>query len=103
MLEVDRRVGDGNRKINLSELLAWYNDSDYFTAWLRLQEETPDAEPLSLAFPSGAGPGAIALWACMTPINACLMFTIPDVRRRPPAVRCPEGSGPGDTVTAEVE
>ena len=37
------------------------------------------------------------------PGSACLMFTIPDVRRRPLAMRCPEGSGPGDTVTAEVE
>eukprot|EP01052_Picozoa_sp_SAG31_P018780 SAG31_NODE_1344_length_8699_cov_15.971512_2_plen_86_part_00 len=55
MLSKDRDTEDGgdrDGKISLQEFLAWYNSSTFFTAWVQLQEETPDEVPLDLRFPS---------------------------------------------------
>jgi len=56
MLSNDREGGESDQLISLNEFLSWYNDSEYFTAWLELQTNETDAVPLDLSFPSNSGP-----------------------------------------------
>ena len=105
MMDVDKNEdvdGSSDAQISLDEFLHWYNSSKYFTMWVKLQEETPEMVPLSLAFPAKSGALAQALWGIMLPLNAAMYFTVPDVRRGVPSVRCPEGRKAGDTITAKV-
>jgi len=104
MIDVDRDSdGGGDNKISLGEFLIWYNSSEYFTAWVKMQEETSGLIPLSLSFPSKGSVVAKVLWVVMLPLNAAMFFTIPDVRRGIMSLRCPEGKKPGDQITAKVE
>lgn len=103
MLSNDRSGGDNDGKISLSEFLEWYNSSEYFTAWVHLQEETPETVPLNIGFPSKSSIISKVLWIIMLPVNLSMFLTIPDVRRQKPQCRCPEDKSGGDTVTIMVE
>ena len=61
MLSNDREGGESDQLISLNEFLSWYNDSEYFTAWLELQTNETDAVPLDLSFPSNSGPFPMVL------------------------------------------
>jgi Ca2+/Na+ antiporter len=102
MVSVDHESGDHNDTVSLSEFLAWYNDSKYLTSWVELQVEVVDNPPFSLEPPS-RNPVGMILWCIMLPINAAMMFTIPDVRRVKPQCRCPADKKGGDQVTLNIE
>jgi len=103
MVSEDRESGDGDGEISLNEFLAWYNNSNYMTAWVELQTGVPDNPPFDMSFPSNSGPIAMLLWLVMLPVNLCLFLTIPDVRRVRAQCRCPEDKQGGDEVTLAIE
>ena len=101
--EAAKRAGaesEAKDGVKMDDFLSWYNDSDYQTAWAKMQKDGDDAIPLSLKPP--VSPLGLILYVFMLPINAALMFTIPDVRRKGLTVQCPDGAKPGDTVECTV-
>lgn len=69
---------------------------------MELQTEVVDNPPFSLDPPTN-NPLGMVLWCIMLPINAAMMFTIPDVRRVQPQCRCPADKKGGDEVTLSIE
>ena len=103
MVSEDRESGDGDGEISLGEFLAWYNNSNFMTAWVELQTGVPDNPPFDISFPSSSGPMAMLLWTVMLPVNLCLLLTVPDVRRVRAQCRCPDDKDGGDEVTVPIE
>ena len=88
-------------KISLHEFLEWYNESDYFTAWVELQSEGDDSVPMDpFAVPDGVV--AKVLWLAMLPLNVCMFLTIPDPRRRGYTLECPADKKEGEIATCKV-
>ena len=102
MLSEEKTDGEDG-EISLDEFMNWFNDSEYLTSWLDLQNDAAEKVPMDLAFPSKAGPVAQVLWVIMMPVNLAMFCTIPDVRRRPMKCRCPGDAKSGDEVTVAVE
>lgn len=88
-------------KISLHEFLDWYNDSEYFTAWVELQSEGDDSQPME-PFEVPDGVLAKMLWIAMLPLNLCMFLTIPDPRRRGYTLECPADKKEGDMATCLV-
>ena len=97
-------TGGQDESISLAGFLTWFNDSEYLTSWLDLQSDTDDKVPMDISFPGqGAGVFAQVVWVIMLPLNAAMVCTIPDVRRRSIKCRCPANAKAGDEVTVPVE
>lgn len=97
-------TGGKDQAVSLAEFLAWFNHSEYLTSWLDLQSDVPDRVPMDISFPaSGSGAFAHVVWVIMLPINAAMVCTIPDVRRRSIRCRCPASAKAGDEVTVPIE
>jgi sodium/potassium/calcium exchanger 2 len=88
-------------KISLHEFLDWYNESEYFTAWVELQSEGDDSVPMD-PFDVPEGIVSKILWLVMLPLNVCMFLTIPDPRRRGYTLECPADKKEGDMATCKV-
>ena len=104
MLGDKEATGDKSEGVSLADFLTWFNHSEYLTSWLDLQSDTDDMVPMDISFPAqGAGVFAQVVWVIMLPLNAAMVCTIPDVRRRSIKCRCPANAKAGDEVTVPVE
>lgn len=99
--EMLKKDQDNDGKISLHEFLDWYNESDYFTAWVELQNESEDNIPMD-PFDVPSGVGAKVLWLVMLPLNLCMFLTIPDPRRTGYTLECPSDKKAGDMATCKV-